>query len=69
MPGEAARIGISAFVAQDVDEYTVTALGVEPVNRLVKNCIVIHLGFVPRLRCRLPFNRAKSKNPARTVRN
>ena len=36
MPGKTARVGVSAFVTQYVDEHAVTAFGVQPVNRFVE---------------------------------
>jgi hypothetical protein len=41
MPGEAARVGERALVAQDVDEHPVPALGMQPVDRLGEDVRVV----------------------------
>ena len=35
MPGEAARVGEGALVAQDVDEHAIAAFGVQPIDRRI----------------------------------
>ena len=42
MPRETAGIGEFPFVAKNINEHTVAAFGVQPVNRFVKNQVVIH---------------------------
>jgi hypothetical protein len=39
--GEAARVGVRALVAQDVDEDAVAAFGVKPLDRLVEDVFVV----------------------------
>src|SRR5688500_6316418 len=41
MAGKAARVGIGALVAQDVDEHAIASLGMKAVDRLVENLIVV----------------------------
>ena len=52
MPGEAARIGEHALVAQDVDEDPIAPLGMKPIDRLGKDALIIQransLTFWPR---------------------
>ncbi len=43
MPAKAARIGIGALVAKDIDEHAIAPFGVEPVDRLGKYVRVVHL--------------------------
>ena len=43
--GKTARIGEGPLVAHDVDKDAVAAFGMEPINRLVENLIVIHVAF------------------------
>ena len=47
MAVEAARIGEGALVAQDVDEDAIAALAMEPVDRLRKDVLVVHLACLP----------------------
>ncbi len=47
MAVEAARIGIRALVAQDVDEDAVAAFSVKAVDRLVEDLVVIHRRIMP----------------------
>ena len=42
VPVKAPRVGISAFVAKDIDKDAVTALFMEAINRGIENLIVIH---------------------------
>jgi hypothetical protein len=42
VPGKAARVGISALVAQDVDEHAIAAFGMKPINRRIEYLLVIH---------------------------
>ena len=42
VPGKTPRIGIGAPVAQNVDEYAVTAFRMEAVNCCIENLIVVH---------------------------
>jgi hypothetical protein len=49
VPGEAARVGEGALVAQDVDEHAVPAFGVQTLDSLVEDLVVVHLN--PVLHC------------------
>jgi len=40
--GEAARVRVVAPVAQNVDEHAVATLGVQPVDRVLENAVVVH---------------------------
>jgi hypothetical protein len=41
MPGKAARVGIRALVAQDVDEDAIAPLGMQAIDRLIEDLIVV----------------------------
>jgi hypothetical protein len=41
MSGKAACIGEHALVAQDIDEYPIAALGMQPVDRLCEYALII----------------------------
>ncbi len=43
MPVEAARVGVRALVAHDVDENAVASFLVKTVDRLVEDLVVIHV--------------------------
>ena len=43
MAGEAARVGKCALVAQDVDEHAIAALGMEPIDRLGEDALIVQL--------------------------
>ena len=45
MAGEAARVGEGALVAQDVDEHAVAPFGVQPVDRLREDTLIVQLPF------------------------
>src|SRR5690606_37800158 len=42
---EAARIGKGALVAKDIDKHTIAAFGMQPIDRLVEDLIVVHSCF------------------------
>jgi hypothetical protein len=42
MAGEAAGIGVAALVPEDIDEDAIAALGVQPLDRLRKETLLVH---------------------------
>ncbi len=51
VPGKAARVGIGALVAQDIDEHPIAAFGVQPVDRLVEDLVVVQRLCPAAVRC------------------
>ena len=39
---KATRVGITALISQDVDEYAIAAFRMKSVNRLFENSVIIH---------------------------
>ena len=42
MSSKAACVGVITLVPKDIDEYAIAALGMKPVNCLIKNSVIIH---------------------------
>ena len=67
MARKAARIGELALVAQDIDKDAVATFGMQPVDSLVENFVIVH-GKQSPVGCP-PNNAGQTGNPARTIRN